>query len=192
MKVLAQGENLELSSLDISNQFIISIASNDGNSDVISGAILLNNQQKIANENDLIFSQKTKISGLEKSNNYGEFRVNLSAIPSYTNKIQFIASSDSIGLESTVIKITSKGKDLISFQPSNLNQEKTVILGELYIHNDRWKFRALGQGFNNGLTGLAASYGINEDVIKNTVYPEKNNENFDKEFEENATRIKCH
>ncbi len=34
------------------------------------------------------------------------------------------------------------------------------IFGELYKHNGEWKFRAVGQGFNGGLSPLAVSYGV--------------------------------
>lgn len=36
-----------------------------------------------------------------------------------------------------------------------------MIFGEMYRHNDQWKFRAVGQGFNRGLEALAVSYGVN-------------------------------
>ncbi|MFJ5925503.1 TerD family protein, partial [Kitasatospora sp. NPDC092948] len=39
-------------------------------------------------------------------------------------------------------------------------RETTLIAGELYRHNGRWKFRAVAQGWANGLTGLATAYGF--------------------------------
>ncbi|MEZ4606851.1 MAG: TerD family protein [Deinococcales bacterium] len=39
--------------------------------------------------------------------------------------------------------------------------ETAMIFGELYRHNEEWKFRAVGQGFNGGLGPLAASFGVN-------------------------------
>ncbi|MEF3115440.1 TerD family protein [Streptomyces chrestomyceticus] len=39
-------------------------------------------------------------------------------------------------------------------------KEKALICGELYRRGDRWKFRALGQGYENGLIGLATEFGI--------------------------------
>ncbi|MBY0358479.1 MAG: TerD family protein [Candidatus Obscuribacterales bacterium] len=35
-----------------------------------------------------------------------------------------------------------------------------MIFGELYRHNGEWKFRAVGQGYTNGLSGLCNGYGI--------------------------------
>lgn len=38
--------------------------------------------------------------------------------------------------------------------------ESALILGELYLRNGVWKFRALGQGFAGGLAPLARHYGV--------------------------------
>ncbi|WP_206319855.1 TerD family protein [Streptomyces zingiberis] len=38
--------------------------------------------------------------------------------------------------------------------------ESALICGELYRRGDAWKFRALGQGYDTGLIGLATEYGI--------------------------------
>lgn len=39
--------------------------------------------------------------------------------------------------------------------------ETAMVFGELYRHNDEWKFKAIGQGFAGGLGALAQSYGVN-------------------------------
>ncbi|MET9832923.1 TerD family protein, partial [Streptomyces sp. NPDC006385] len=42
-------------------------------------------------------------------------------------------------------------------------QETALICGELYRRGEGWKFRALGEGYSNGLKGLATDYGISVD-----------------------------
>ncbi|MFF7649377.1 TerD family protein [Streptomyces sp. NPDC007983] len=42
-------------------------------------------------------------------------------------------------------------------------KEAALICGELYRRGDSWKFRALGQGYESGLVGLATEYGISVD-----------------------------
>ncbi|MDH6701832.1 TerD family protein [Streptomyces sp. MAA16] len=42
-------------------------------------------------------------------------------------------------------------------------QETALICGELYRRGEGWKFRALGEGYTNGLKGLATDYGITVD-----------------------------
>jgi tellurium resistance protein TerD len=39
--------------------------------------------------------------------------------------------------------------------------ETAMIFGELYRHNDEWKFRAVGQGYASGLAGIAKDFGVN-------------------------------
>lgn len=41
------------------------------------------------------------------------------------------------------------------------SSETAMIFGELYRHNDEWKFKAIGQGFNGGLAPLAREHGVN-------------------------------
>ena len=36
-----------------------------------------------------------------------------------------------------------------------------MIFGEIYRHNNEWKFRAIGQGYDGGLGPLAKSFGVN-------------------------------
>ncbi|WP_298146779.1 TerD family protein [uncultured Acinetobacter sp.] len=39
--------------------------------------------------------------------------------------------------------------------------ETAMIFGELYRHNEEWKFKAVGQGFSGGLAALASQHGVN-------------------------------
>lgn len=38
--------------------------------------------------------------------------------------------------------------------------ETAMVFGELYRNAAEWKFRALGQGYTNGLSGIAADFGV--------------------------------
>jgi tellurium resistance protein TerD len=38
--------------------------------------------------------------------------------------------------------------------------ETAMIFGEIYRHNDEWKFRAVGQGYAGGLYALAIQHGV--------------------------------
>ncbi|HRF45664.1 MAG TPA: TerD family protein [Candidatus Competibacteraceae bacterium] len=39
--------------------------------------------------------------------------------------------------------------------------ETAMIFGELYRHNDEWKFKAIGQGYAGGLAAVAKDFGVN-------------------------------
>jgi tellurium resistance protein TerD len=38
--------------------------------------------------------------------------------------------------------------------------ETAMLFGELYRHGSEWKFRAIGQGYANGLHGIARDFGV--------------------------------
>ncbi|MEM9049175.1 MAG: TerD family protein [Pseudomonadota bacterium] len=43
----------------------------------------------------------------------------------------------------------------------DFSTETALIFGEVYRHNDEWKFKAVGQGFAGGLGALAREHGVN-------------------------------
>lgn len=38
--------------------------------------------------------------------------------------------------------------------------ETAMVFGEVYRYNGEWKFRAIGQGYNSGLHGIATDFGV--------------------------------
>jgi tellurium resistance protein TerD len=36
-----------------------------------------------------------------------------------------------------------------------------MVFGEVYRNGAEWKFRAVGQGYANGLAGIASEFGVN-------------------------------
>lgn len=53
-------------------------------------------------------------------------------------------------------------KEIARFDLSeDASTNTAMIFGELYRHNNEWKFKAVGQGFDGGLGPLASSYGVN-------------------------------
>ncbi|GAA0480254.1 TerD family protein [Streptomyces olivaceiscleroticus] len=55
------------------------------------------------------------------------------------------------------------GAELVRFDSQDATVETAFVLGELYRRQGGWKFRAIGQGYDSGLAGLATDYGISVD-----------------------------
>ena len=54
------------------------------------------------------------------------------------------------------------GREVARFDLSeDASTNTAIIFGEVYRHNNEWKFRAVGQGYNGGLGPLARNYGVN-------------------------------
>ena len=41
-----------------------------------------------------------------------------------------------------------------------LRSETAILLGELYRHPSGWKFKVIGQGYDNGISGITTDYGV--------------------------------
>ncbi|MFM9610758.1 TerD family protein [Streptomyces niveiscabiei] len=61
------------------------------------------------------------------------------------------------------VRDTARGTVVARFDPAGASVETAFVLGELYRRQGAWKFRAVGQGYDSGLEGLATDYGITVD-----------------------------
>ncbi|MGV9614360.1 TerD family protein [Nocardia xishanensis] len=57
----------------------------------------------------------------------------------------------------------SNGAEVARFDSTDATTETAFVLGELYRRQGAWKFRAVGQGYDSGLAGLATDFGISVD-----------------------------
>ncbi|GHI09995.1 stress protein [Streptomyces cellostaticus] len=55
----------------------------------------------------------------------------------------------------------SDGRLVARFAPPHLQRETVLLLAELYARGTGWKLRAIGQGYADGLAGLARDFGVN-------------------------------
>lgn len=54
------------------------------------------------------------------------------------------------------------GKEIARFDLSeDASTDTAMIFGEVYRHNNEWKFKAVGQGFQGGLGPMARNFGVN-------------------------------
>lgn len=94
--------------------------------------------------------------------------VNLAAVEPAVERVTLVASSDGgpfgrvPGLHVRVLDAGS-GAEVARFDSTDASTETAFVLGELYRRDGGWKFRAVGQGFDNGLKGLAVNYGVSVD-----------------------------
>ncbi|MFF5497201.1 CAP domain-containing protein [Streptomyces aquilus] len=64
-------------------------------------------------------------------------------------------------LPAPVLDVTDPGGRLLTrFAPPRPRQETVLLLAEVYRRGPGWKLRALGQGYADGLAGLARDFGV--------------------------------
>lgn len=145
-------------------------------------AFLVNDAGKVRQDQDFIFFNNLKSSdgAVEHTgdNRTGEgdgddetINVDLTKIAADVNKVVFCAviyegqaRNQNFGqVSDAYIRVVNAagGTEVARYDLSeDSSTETAMIFGELYKHNNEWKFRAVGQGFAGGLGPLAASYGV--------------------------------
>ncbi|MER6157021.1 CAP domain-containing protein [Streptomyces sp. NPDC001868] len=66
----------------------------------------------------------------------------------------------------TLLVTGSDGRPIARFTPPRPTRETVLLLAELYRKGTAWKLRALGQGYADGLAGVARDFGV--DVLEDT------------------------
>ncbi|MES4889716.1 TerD family protein [Streptomyces sp. NPDC096012] len=102
--------------------------------------------------------------------------VDLARVESAIERIVLAASADggTFGqVPGLYIEVTdpATGQVAARFDDPGATVETAFVLGELYRRQGGWKFRAVGQGYDSGLEGLAEDFGITVDEPQHTAPP---------------------
>ncbi|MFE5965146.1 TerD family protein [Streptomyces sp. NPDC056463] len=138
----------------------------------VSG-LLLSANGKVRSDDDFIFYNQPAGPGVTYRSGGGSapdaIVVDTSAVPPSIEKIVVTASPDAAGqtfqgIEPTAtIRNADDGSVLATFTPPQLGSETALVVVEIYLRNGAWKARAVGQGYSNGLAGIATDFGVSVD-----------------------------
>lgn len=120
--------------------------------------IFYNNKQSHTGSVSIIDNKTILVNLMQIPQNIIKIVVGLSVYNAHINKINFNDMSDS----SIYVIDGDTHQELFHFSLNESDGNETaIILGEIYHKKDEWKFRAVGQGYRNGLHQLCARYGLN-------------------------------
>lgn len=135
----------------------------------VSG-LLLTADGKVRSDDDFIFYNQPSGPGVTYTSGGGTapdaITVDTAAVPPGIEKIVVTASPDAEGqsfqgIEPTAtIRSADDGSVLATFTPPQLGAETALVVMEVYLRNGAWKARAVGQGYANGLAGIATDFGV--------------------------------
>ncbi|MZD05466.1 TerD family protein, partial [Streptomyces sp. SID5785] len=135
----------------------------------VSG-LLLTADGKVRSDDDFIFYNQPAGPGVTYTSGGGtspdSITVDTAAVPPGIEKIVVTASPDAAGqtfqgIEPTAtIRSADDGTVLATFTPPQLGAETALVVMEVYLRNGAWKARAVGQGYANGLAGIATDFGV--------------------------------
>jgi stress response protein SCP2 len=135
----------------------------------VSG-LLLTVDGKVRSDDDFIFYNQPTGPGVTYRSGGGTapdaIVVDTTAVPPGIEKIVVTASPDAAGqtfqgIEPTAtVRNADDGSVLATFTPPRLGAETALVVVEVYLRNGAWKARAVGQGYANGLAGIATDFGV--------------------------------
>ncbi|MFK4225649.1 TerD family protein [Streptomyces sp. NPDC019890] len=138
----------------------------------VSG-LLLTADGKVRSDDDFIFYNQPAGPGVSYRSGGGTapdaIVVDTAAVPPGIEKIVVTASPDAAGqtfqgIEPTAtIRNADDGSALATFTPPRLGAETALVVVEIYLRGGAWKARAVGQGYANGLAGIATDFGVSVD-----------------------------
>ncbi|MEU6365920.1 TerD family protein [Streptomyces sp. NPDC046931] len=133
-------------------------------------ALLLTADGKVRSDDDFIFYNQPMGPGVTYRSGGGtspdSIMVDTATVPTGIEKIVVTASPDAAGqtfqgIEPTAtIRNADDNSIMATFTPPQLGTETALVVVEVYLRGGVWKARAVGQGYANGLAGIATDFGV--------------------------------
>jgi stress response protein SCP2 len=174
---MVKGSNIRLETVAV--RAVLCWNPGSGVPDVDASALLLGDSGRVGSDEDFVFYNQPRhpsgaVRHVAKEQQQDGMResveADLGSVAPHVDRVLLAASSDG-GTFADVRQLRlllyavdeqgTAGEPLAQFEiEPETGAETAMICGELYRRDTGWKFRALGQGFDTGLVGLATQYGI--------------------------------
>ncbi|MFE1285322.1 TerD family protein [Streptomyces sp. NPDC058751] len=180
MREMVKGSNISLAALSENiDSVIVSLGwgSSTGEGDADVSVLLLDLNGKVRSDADFYFYNNpvaadgsVQLLGKTPTADGNEDRISfdLTAVSSEVDRIVLAASryeGARFGeLDCVQLALADGGgEELLRFAIDDADAVSAIIFGELYRRAEEWKFRAVGQGYEAGLAGLATDFGVDID-----------------------------
>ena len=175
---MLKGSNVPLKATAV--RAVLRWAPGQGVPEVDASALLLGSDHRVRTDEDFVFynqprhpSGAVRLLGKKRETDTltDTIQANLAGVEPSVGRILLVASADDVTFDRVqalcVLLYDAAGPDgeplaYFDVRPET-GAETALICGELYRRGEGWKFRALGEGYSNGLKGLANDFGISVD-----------------------------
>lgn len=171
MAQLSKGANTGVPTSTLTVEVTWAVA---GDVDIDASALLLTASGKVRSDADMVFynqpaSPDGSVRHLGAAARGGQrLEVDAASVPADIDRIAFTATIHDAAAKghsfsqasALAISVLADGATVADFPLSGLTTETGLIFGELYRRQGAWKFRAVGQGYDTGLAGIATEFGI--------------------------------
>ncbi len=172
--LLSKGQNMTLPAE--AEQFDVVLGWTESEIEVDVSALLLGADGRVRSDADFVFyNQPESLDGsvrflgssATEDGAQARIAIELSSIP---EDVHTIALAGSVGAGSfgdlgklALRVVDGSGHTMAEYVTADATTESAFVFGELYRRSDQWKVRAIGQGWDSGLSGLAADFGVDID-----------------------------
>ncbi|MFF2658148.1 TerD family protein [Kitasatospora sp. NPDC058032] len=174
---MVKGANVGLATLSESTDAVTVIlgwSSPGGDGDADVSVLLLTADGKVRGNADFFFYNSptaedgsVELLGQSPTETGTEDRIqlDLTAVPADIERLVIAASRPNRApfgqLDDLRLELADLGGErLLGFSITDADTESAFVFGEIYRRHQEWKFRAVGQGYDTGLAGLATDFGI--------------------------------
>ncbi|MEU0643667.1 CAP domain-containing protein [Streptomyces umbrinus] len=127
-------------------------------------ALITDDSGKVRGDGDFVFYNQPTAPGARL---HGEtLTVDPPALRTGASRVTVVVSPAEPGtalgrLPAPTLRVTGPGGAVLArFTPPRPQQETVLLLAEIYRRGTAWKLRALGQGYADGLAGIARDFGV--------------------------------
>lgn len=177
MTDFSRGQKAKLADMGCSEKFPVTLTLESQGMDIDMSCFGLDVGGQLSDDRFMVFFNQKSSPGdavtLELGTGSAIFSIDVLRLPDMIHKLVFTAS---INGEGTMRKLGTStlvlGTATFSFSGVDFQDEKAVIVGEIYKRDGLWRFGAVGQGFNGGLSSLLKHFGGTEVAPAPTPAPE--------------------
>lgn len=136
--------------------------------------LILGGTGKVSGDADFVFYNQPSTSGVTLRST--TLTVDPQRLRRGAERVVLVASPEQAGMcfgqlrPPGVTAADRAGRQLARIVLTTLRTETAAQLAEIYLRNNQWKLRAIGQGYTDGLAGIARDFGV--DVIDDPVAPQ--------------------
>lgn len=164
---LSKGQNTLLPDLDLGFSLVTTPAGG-----IDTSALVLGQHGKVRQESDFVFyNQPTHPSGSvrhrgpDAATGLDGIEVRCAGLDAGVDRVLITVSVDAGSIRrysraTLVVRDLTTGADAYEVDVTGEGAESALVLAEIYRRNGAWKLRAVSQGYDSGLAGLATDYGI--------------------------------
>lgn len=172
--ILVKGQNISLPD-DVTELDVI-VSWVDPERDLDASALLVNSTGQVRSDADFVFYNQPEsrdasvryLGGSHTDEGKQErVSIHLDSLAVEIDRVVIAGSSDELplgdfGKLSLQVRDQS-GSVLGEFLTADATSERALVFGEVYRRDGTWKLRAVGQGWESGLGGLAKDFGVDVD-----------------------------